>query len=47
VEPDAIVLVDALATDFELYTLDQIVTNPVEPAELGTRAITGLECHLG
>ena len=39
--------VDALATDFELNVLDQVVTDPVEPAELGTRAVRGLEGNLG
>jgi len=39
VEPIAIVLVDALATDLNLNVLDKIVANPVEPAELGTRAV--------
>ena len=43
-EPVAIVLVDALATDLELDALDKLVTNPVEPAELGARAVAGLEC---
>jgi len=47
VEPDAIVLVNALATDFEFNGLDQIVTDPVEPAELGTRAVASLEGHTG
>jgi len=40
------VLVDTLAADFELNVLDQVVTDPVEPAELGTRAIRALECDL-
>ena len=39
VEPVAIVLINALATDFNLNRLDKIVTNPVEPAELCTRAV--------
>jgi len=41
------VLVDALATDLELDVLDQVVADPVEPAELGTRAVRGLESDLG
>ena len=45
VQPDAVVLVNALATDLELNTLDQIVTNPVEPAELGTRAVRGQQSY--
>jgi hypothetical protein len=36
VEPLSIVLVDALAADLELDPVDEVVTNPVEPAELGT-----------
>ena len=43
VQPLSIVLVDALAADLELDLLDQVVANPVEPAELGTRAVRGLE----
>ena len=35
VEPVTIVLVDALATDLELNVVDEVVTDPVEPAELG------------
>ena len=46
VEPLAIVLVDALAADLELDALDEVVANPVEPAELRTRAVAGLERHL-
>ena len=42
-EPVAIVLVDALAANLELDALDKLVTNPVEPAELGARAVAGLE----
>jgi len=34
-EPVSIVLVDALAADLELDVLDQVVADPVEPAELG------------
>jgi hypothetical protein len=47
VEPVAIVLVDALATDLNLDVLDEVVAHPVEPAELRTRAVRGLEGHLG
>ena len=43
VEPLAIVLVDALAADLELDALDEVVANPVEPAELRTRAVRCLE----
>jgi len=38
-EPVTVVLVDALAADFELNGLDELVTDPVEPAELGARAV--------
>ncbi len=47
VEPLAVLLVDALATDFDFNVLDEVVADPVEPAELGTRAVGGLELHLG
>jgi hypothetical protein len=47
VQPVAIVLVDALATNLNLNGLDQVVANPVEPAPLGTRAVAGLQGHLG
>jgi len=43
VEPVAIVLVDALATDLNLNTLDEVVTDPVEPTELRTRAVRRLQ----
>ena len=43
VEPLAVVLVDALAADLELDALDEVVANPVEPAELRTRAVGRLE----
>ena len=42
-EPLAVVLVDALAADLELDALDEVVANPVEPAELGTRAVGRLQ----
>ena len=47
VQPVAVVLVDALATDLNLHVLDEVVADPVEPAELGTRAVGRLELHLG
>ena len=47
VEPLAVVLVDALAADLELDGLDKVVAHPVEPAELGARAVRGLELDLG
>jgi len=43
VQPLSVVLVDALAADLELDALDEVVTNPVEPAELGARAVRRLE----
>ena len=47
VEPVTIVLINALTTDLKLNGLDEEVTNPVEPTELGTRAVRGEELHLG
>jgi hypothetical protein len=47
VEPVTIVLVDALTTDFEFHGLHEVVANPVEPAELGTRTISCLERYRG
>jgi len=38
-EPVTVVLVDLLTTDLNVDVVDQVVANPVEPAELGTRAI--------
>jgi len=43
VEPVTVLLVNALATDFNLNGLDKIVARPVEPAELGARAVRRLE----
>ena len=42
-EPLAVVLVDALAADLELDAADEVVTDPVEPAELRARAVRRLE----
>ncbi len=39
-------LVNALTTDLELHFAYKVVTNPVEPAELGTRAVRGEELYL-
>ena len=47
VHPVAIVLVNALAANLNLHGLDEVVAHPVEPAELGTRAVRSLEGHLG
>jgi len=46
-EPVTIVLVDLLTTDLNVDVVDQVVANPVEPAELRTRAVRGLEHDLG
>ena len=46
-EPVAVVLVDLLTADLNVDIVDQIVANPVEPAELRTRAVTRLERNLG
>ncbi len=46
VEPVTIVLINALTTDLKLNGLDEEVANPVEPTELGTRTISGLEGDL-
>ena len=40
-------LVDLLSADLELDVVDEVVTNPVEPAELGTRAVAGGERNRG
>ncbi len=47
VEPLAIVLVNALSTDLELNLAHEVVARPVEPAELGARAVRGEELDLG
>jgi len=47
VEPVTIVLVNLLATNLNIHVVDQVVTDPVEPAELGARAIRGRKGHLG
>jgi hypothetical protein len=46
VEPVTVVLINALTTDLNLDVGDEVVTDPVEPTELGTRAIGGLELYL-
>jgi len=40
------VLVNALTTNLQLDGVDEVVARPVEPPELSTRAIAGLEGHL-
>jgi len=47
VEPLTIVHINALTADLELNLLDEVVADPVEPAELGARAVRGEELHLG
>jgi hypothetical protein len=46
-QPVTIVLVDALATNLQLNPVDKIVTHPVEPTELSTRAVRGVNGHRG
>jgi len=46
-EPVTVVLVDLLATDLNVDIVDQVVANPVEPAELGTRAVARRQENLG
>ncbi len=47
VQPVTVVLVDTLSSDFDLDVLHQVVTGPVQPAELGAAAVAGLQSHLG
>ena len=47
VEPVTIVLVNALAADLELNPVNQVVAHPVQPTELGTRAVAGQQLHGG
>lgn len=47
VQPLTILLVNALTTDLNLNIVDEVVADPVEPAELGTRAVSRLELNLG
>jgi len=42
-EPVTVVLVDLLSANLKLNVGNQVVTDPVEPAELGTRAVSRLE----
>jgi len=46
-EPVTVVLVDLLATDLNVHIVDQIVADPVEPAELRARRVRGRELDLG
>ena len=45
-EPITIVLVDLLTANLEVDVVDQVVTDPVEPTELGTRTVRRLELNL-
>ena len=47
VEPVTVVLVNALATNLELNIVDEVVTDPVEPAELGASTVSRGEGDLG
>ena len=47
VEPVAIMLVNLLTTDLNVDVVDQVVANPVEPAELRTRTVRLLKDNLG
>ena len=46
-EPVTVVLVDLLAADLNVNVVDQVVADPVEPAELRARAIRGRQADLG
>ncbi len=46
-EPVTVVLVDTLATNLQLNPVDQVVTDPVEPAEAGATAVRVQESHGG
>ena len=47
VEPVTIMLVNLLTTDLNVDVVDQVVANPVEPAELRTRTVRLLKDNLG
>ena len=44
-QPVTVVLVDALAANLQLNPVDEVVTDPVEPAELSTSTVGGLDGH--
>ena len=46
VHPVTVLLVNALATNFNFNVVNDVVTDPVQPAELGTRAVRGLQGDL-
>jgi hypothetical protein len=45
-KPITILLIDTLATNFDFNVVDQVVTDPVEPSELGGGAVSGLKSNL-
>jgi len=47
VEPVTILLINSLTSNLDFNVLDEVVTDPVEPTKLGTRAVRGLEGDLG
>jgi len=47
VHPVTVLLVDTLTTDLNLDVVDDVVTDPVQPTELSTRAIGRLQGNLG
>lgn len=46
VQPVTVVLVDLLSADLQVHVVDQVVAHPVQPAELSTAAVAGLQGHL-
>jgi len=44
-QPVTVVLVDALTADLQLDPVNKVVTHPVEPAELSTRAVCAGQSH--
>ena len=46
-EPVTIVLVDTLPANLKLHVVDEVVPHPVQPAELGARAVSGQQGHSG
>jgi len=46
-EPVTVVLVNLLSADLDVDVVDEVVADPVEPAELRARAVRGLELDLG
>ena len=47
VQPLAVVLVDLLSADLDLDVVHELVTHPVEPAELGAAGVRGAKRDLG